>query len=127
MAKYTVVKTDDVANYSEIGEMRMMRNALDSKQIALTYRRIPAGYKPAHGHSHSKIDEVVFVFAGTLQIKLDDEIIEVGPKTAVKISPETKRGYHNAGTENVEMIVASPQVAFVGDNGGIPDKNWWQG
>ena len=125
MAKYKIVKTDDVPNYSQNGEMRMMRNALDSQQIALTYRRIPAGYKPAHGHTHTKMDEIVFVFAGTLQIKLDDEVIEVGPKTAVKISPTTKRGYHNAGTEDVEMIVASPQVALVGDNDGVPDENWW--
>ena len=125
MAKYRIVKTDDVPNYAKSGEMRMMRNLLDSKQIALTYRLIPAGYKSAHGHTHTKIDEIVFVFSGTLKIKLDDEIIEVGPKTAVKISPATKRGYHNEGTEDVEMIVASPQVAFVGDNGGKPDENWW--
>lgn len=126
MANYKIVKTDGVPNYSSNGEMRMMRGALGSKQIALTYRLIPAGYKPAHGHSHTKIDEIVFVFAGTLQLKLDDEIIEVGPNTAVKISPETKRGYHNLGTEDVHMIIASPQVDFVGDNGGTPDENWWK-
>ena len=74
MANYKIVKTDDVPNYSSNGEMRMMRGALDSKQIALTYRMIPAGYKPAHGHSHTKIDEIIFVFTGTLQVKLDDVV-----------------------------------------------------
>lgn len=126
MANYKIVKTDDVPNYSNNGEMRMMGRALGSKQIALTYRLIPAGSKSAHGHTHTKIDEIVFVFSGTLQLRVDDEIIEVGPKTAVKISPKTKRGYHNLGTEDVHMIVASPQVDFVGDNGGKPDENWWK-
>ncbi len=126
MTKYTIVKTNDVPNYAKNGEMRMMRNALESEQIALTYRLIPAGYKSAHGHTHTKIDEVIFIFKGILKIKLDDDIIEVGPKTAIKIPPETKRGYHNEGTEDVEMIIASPQVAFVGDNDGKPDENWWK-
>jgi uncharacterized cupin superfamily protein len=99
MANYKIVKTDDVPNYSSNGEMRMMGRALGSKQIAFTYRLIPAGHQSAHGHTHTKIDEIVFVFSGTLQLRVDDEIIEVGPKTAVKISPETKRGYHNLGTD----------------------------
>jgi len=60
-----------------------------------------------------------------LKIRLDDDIIEVGPKTAVMIPPEVKRGYHNEGNEDVEMVVASPQVDFVDDNGGKPDENWW--
>lgn len=125
MAKYKIVKVDEVPNYSKNGEMRMMRGAIDSKQIAITYRLFPAGSKPAHGHTHSKIDEIVYVIKGTIQIKLDDDVIEVGPKAAVKISPEVKRGYHNNTNEDVEFIVVSPQVDFVGDNGGVPDANWW--
>jgi len=125
MAKYKIVKTDEVPNYASKGEMRMMRGALGSDQIALTYRLIPAGHKSAHGHTHTKMDEIVFIFRGKLKIRLDDDIIEVGPKTAVMIPPEVKRGYHNEGNEDVEMVVASPQVDFVDDNGGKPDENWW--
>ncbi len=127
MANYKIVKVDEVRDVHADGpdEMRMLRNDLDSEQIALTYRRIPAGHQSAHGHTHSKQDEVLFVFAGTLRVKLDDEIIEVGPKTALKIAPEVKRGYHNTGTEDVELIIVSPQAEFVDDNGGQPDPDWW--
>jgi uncharacterized cupin superfamily protein len=125
MAKYKIIKVTDVDNRSKHGEMRMMGSALDSEQIALTYRLIPAGAKSPYGHTHSKIDEIIFIFTGTLKIRLDDEVIEVGPKTTVKISPEVKRGYHNEGDEDVEMLVVSPQVDAVGDNGGVPDDTWW--
>lgn len=125
MAKYKVAHITDVPNYSSNGEMRMMRGVVDSKQVAITYELIPAGSMSPHGHTHSKIDEIVFVFSGTLQVRLDDDVIEIGPKTALKISPEVKRGYHNPGNEDVEMLIVSPQVDFVGDNDGIPDENWW--
>jgi hypothetical protein len=49
MAKYTVVKVNDVLNYSQNGEMRMMGQALGSDQVALTYRNIPTGFKSTHG------------------------------------------------------------------------------
>jgi uncharacterized cupin superfamily protein len=125
MAKYKIVKAADVDNYSGSGEMRMMGSAIGSEQVALTYRLIPAGVKSPHGHTHSKIDEIVFIVNGTLKIRLDDDIIEVGPTTAVKIPPEVKRGYHNEGDEDVEVLVVSAQVDAVGDNGGVPDEKWW--
>lgn len=125
MSNFSVVKLSDVPNFSKNGEMRMMRDALGSDQVALSYRKFPPGYDSSHGHTHSTMDEVVFVFKGTLKMKLDDDIIEVGPYMAVMIPPDVKRGYHNDGEEDVELLVASARGTLVGDNGGTPDDKWW--
>ncbi|HET9098223.1 MAG TPA: cupin domain-containing protein [Candidatus Saccharimonadales bacterium] len=126
MAKYKVVKTAEVENFSKNGEMRMMRDALGSDQVAISYRKFPAGFKSAHGHTHSTMDEVIFVIKGTITMKLDDDIIKVGPYTSVMIPPEVKRGYRNETDEDVELIVASARGSIVEDNGGTPDENWWE-
>lgn len=125
MPSYKVVHVEEVENYSKNGEMRMLRDVIDSEQITVSYRKFPAGYKSAHGHTHSKMDEIVYVISGKLQIRLDDDILELGPKTAVKIPPEIKRGYRNPFDEDAEVLVVSVQEEFVDDNGGIPDREWW--
>lgn len=127
MADYTIVKVTEVddVHSGKPGEMRMLRNVINSDQVTLTYRVIPAGYKPAHGHTHSKQDEIIFILSGTLQVRLDDDVVDIEPMTAVRIAPATKRGYHNNGTEDVKMLIISPQGALVGDNGGQPDPDWW--
>jgi uncharacterized cupin superfamily protein len=125
MPDYKVVNVEDVDNYSSNGEMRMLRGVIGSDQVTITYRMFPAGYKSSHGHTHSKIDEIVYVMSGKLQVRLDDDIVELGAKTALKIPPHIKRGYRNPFDKNAEVLVVSVQGELVGDNGGTPDHEWW--
>jgi len=91
------------------GEMRMVTGPLGCEQVAFTYRRMPAetGSKGSYGHRHETQEEVYFVISGTLQFKLEDEIVDVGPKTAVRVAPSVVRGIWNEGPDDAELVIAS--------------------
>jgi mannose-6-phosphate isomerase-like protein (cupin superfamily) len=91
------------------GEMRMVTGPLGCEQIAFTYRRMPAetGSKGSYGHRHKTQEEVYFVLSGTLQFKLEDEIVDVGPKTAVRVAPSVVRGVWNEGPDDAELVICS--------------------
>jgi mannose-6-phosphate isomerase-like protein (cupin superfamily) len=91
------------------GEMRFLSHALGSEQVALTYRRMTprTGGKGSYGHRHHRQEEIYFVISGTLEFKLEDEVVEVGPLTAVRVAPEVVRSIWNEGPEDVELVICS--------------------
>jgi mannose-6-phosphate isomerase-like protein (cupin superfamily) len=116
MGDYRVARLDQVKDLSgdAPGTMQMVSRALDCEQVAMTYRRLPpnAGgiLNERLGHSHKTQEEIYFVISGTMKLKLDDEVIDVGPKTAVRMSPETVRCAWNDGPEDVELLMLSNRV-----------------
>lgn len=115
MSGYTISKVSDAPDIlgDYPGEMRFLKNALGTEQIAVTYRRMPAqtGSKGSYGHRHKAQEEVVYVTKGTLQGKFGDEIKELGPDTAVRIAPQTVRGFWNEGPDDVELLIISNRIA----------------
>jgi len=113
MSDYTITKLEEAPDVlgDYPGEMRMLTGPLASEQVAFSYRVMPpqTGGKGGYGHSHKTQEEVYFVVAGTLQFKLGDEVVEVGPKTAVRVSPATVRSVWNEGPEDVELVICSPK------------------
>ena len=114
MGDYTITRADDVADVlgDYPGEMRMFADAIGAEQVAFTYRRMPpqTGGKGGYGHSHRTQEEIYFVVAGTLQFKLDDEVVDVGPRTAVRVAPATVRSVWNEGPDDVELVMCSVRV-----------------
>ena len=114
MSDYTITPAEDVADVlgDYPGEMRMFTEAIGAEQVAFTYRRMPAqtGGKGSYGHSHRTQEEVYFVIAGTLQFKLGDEVVDVGPLTAVRVAPATPRSVWNEGPDDVELIICSVRL-----------------
>lgn len=115
MADYTITRLEDVDDIlgDYPGEMRMMTAALGAEQVAFTYRRMPqhTGGKGSYGHRHKEQEEIYFVASGTLQFKLDDDVVDVGAGTAVRVSPETWRSVWNDEPEDAELIIVSKVVA----------------
>src|SRR5213080_5165562 len=99
MADFQVVSLDEVDDWlgDYPGEMRGITYAIGAEQDAITYRRMPqhTGSKGSYGHRHNTQEEIYFVISGKLQFKLDDEVVEVGPLTAVRIAPEVVRSVWN--------------------------------
>jgi mannose-6-phosphate isomerase-like protein (cupin superfamily) len=91
------------------GEMRFLTQDLGCEQVAFTYRRMEpqTGSKGSYGHRHKTQEEIYFVISGTLQFKLEDEILEVGPETAVRVAPTTVRGVWNEGPEDAQLVICS--------------------
>lgn len=117
MSDYTVVTreqgTDYMAEYPGFGEMRSYTGALASEQVALTWRRMPAGTggRGSYGHRHRSQEEIYFVISGTITFKIGDEVFEVGPQTAVRVAPRALRSVHNDGDDEAELVICSITVA----------------
>jgi mannose-6-phosphate isomerase-like protein (cupin superfamily) len=113
MGGYTVVRREDafdvMTRYPGFGEMRMYTPDLDSEQVAFTWRSMPEGTggRGSYGHRHKTQEEIYFVVSGNLTFKLDDEVFEAGPGTAVRIAPEVVRSVHNDGPGEAELVICS--------------------
>ena len=114
MSGYTVIHASEVDDWlgDYPGEMRGITYGIGAEQVALTYRRMPqnTGSKGSYGHRHRTQEEIYFVLKGTLQFKLGDDILEVGPLQAVRIAPETVRGVWNDAPEEAELVIISRRI-----------------
>jgi len=114
MGDYTIKPVADVADVlgDYPGEMRFLTYEIGAEQAAITWRRMPAetGGKGSYGHRHKTQEEIYLVVSGTLQFKLEDEVIEAGPGTAVRVAPETVRGVWNDEPEDAELVIVSKRI-----------------
>ena len=128
MSDYTIVRVEDVDDIlgDYPGEMQPMTAALGNEQVAITHRRMPqhTGGKGGYGHRHKTQEEVYFVIDGTLQFKLEDDVIDVGPGTAVRVAPEVVRSVWNEGPGDVNLIIISPRVESVRDDAEMIADFW---
>jgi mannose-6-phosphate isomerase-like protein (cupin superfamily) len=110
---YSIVESSDapdlMAQFEGFGEMRFFAEPLTTDQVALTWRLMPPGTggKGSYGHRHRDQEEIYFVVRGSLEFKLGDEVVTVGPRTAVRVAPEVFRSVHNDGPDDAEMVIVS--------------------
>jgi mannose-6-phosphate isomerase-like protein (cupin superfamily) len=112
MAGYTIRRLEEIPDVlgDYPGEMRMTAASdLGTEQVGFTWRRMPplTGGKGGYGHRHHTQEEVYFVAAGTLQFKLEDDVIDIEAGTVVRVSPEVARSVWNAGPGDAVLIVVS--------------------
>jgi mannose-6-phosphate isomerase-like protein (cupin superfamily) len=92
------------------GEMRMTAASdLETEQVSFTWRRMPpkTGGKGSYGHRHRTQEEIYFVASGTLQFKLEDEVLDVAAGSIVRIAPEVVRSVWNEGPDDAVLIMCS--------------------
>ena len=85
-------------------EFRAATKALGLEKGALSYQRVPPGYRFPYGHTHETQEEVYVVVRGSGRMKVDDEVVELKQWDAVRVPPATWRGYE-AGPEGLELLV----------------------
>ena len=113
MSGYSIATRDEaedfMAQYPGYGEMRFFTQPLKTEQVAFTWRSMPSGTggKGSYGHRHKTMEEIYFVISGKLLFKLGDDIVEVGPHTAVRIAAATYRSIHNDGPDDAELVIVS--------------------
>ena len=132
MSDYTIRRLEDVEDAFEgryPGAMRFMTGPLGNEQVALTHRQMPpgSGGKGGYGHRHRTQEEVYFVASGTLQFKLEDEIIDVSEGTVVRVSPEVARSVWNAGPGDAILIVVSKRSDDPREDVETVDEFWPEG
>jgi mannose-6-phosphate isomerase-like protein (cupin superfamily) len=110
---YGVVDADEAedayAGSDVPGEFRNLTEAVGAEQLAATLIRVPphADFEQGTGHFHDEIEELYIVTRGTLTMRFDDEVVEVGAGSLVRVAPGTTRSHRNCGDEPVEMWAVS--------------------
>lgn len=113
MASYTVAKREDavdwMAQYPGFGEMRWYTDAAGCEQVSFSWRSMPpnTGGRGSYGHRHPGQEEIYFVLEGTVTFKVGDEVFEVGPKTAVRMTGEEPYSVHNDTDTDAELFLLS--------------------
>ena len=128
MADYTVLKVSEVddqaPNFGLEGKMeaRFMRVDLGCENCGVTYLRIAPNFRIPFGHHHKVQEEVYMLVSGSARIKLDDEVYDLAPWTAVRMSKDVNRGLE-AGPEGAEFVLVGAPNTGPGD--AITEQDWW--
>ena len=119
MSDYTIVRAADAPDYTgdAPGAFHGYGRPLGAEQLAFNVRvlaphttHMAPGDDPARGHSHRTIEEIYFVLAGRLTIKLGDDVTTLGPRDAVRIAPATVRAVRNDADEEAAFALCSVRV-----------------
>jgi len=108
-------------------EFHLATGPLGLEHSGLCHQRVPPGYRFPYGHTHDTQEETYVVVRGSGRMKLDDEIIEVGPWDAVRVPPGTWRGYE-AGPDGLELLVlGAPHLGPNPRDDVQGERDWWSG
>jgi uncharacterized cupin superfamily protein len=122
------LKTDVEDSATKFGyapnmEARFAAGALGLEKSAISYQRVAPGFRIPFGHSHDQQEELYVVLSGGGRLKLDEEIVEVGPMDAVRIAPEVTRGFE-AGPDGAELLAfGAPNVGGPAEDA-VPAPGW---
>ena len=123
---YTLVNLEDVEDMAkrfglgEQGEARFANRSLGTVRTGVSHQRLRPGVRQTFGHRHQHAEEVVVVLSGTGRVKIDDEIMDVGPLDAIRIAPSSPRAFE-AGPGGLEFVVFGPH--HTGD--AVMDSDFW--
>jgi mannose-6-phosphate isomerase-like protein (cupin superfamily) len=129
MANYTALNLKEVQNQGpNFGldekdlQLRMARVPLNCQNSGVSYLRFGPGWRTPYGHTHKQQEEIYILVSGSARMKLDDDVIEVEPWTAVRIAPEAMRAVE-AGPDGAEIIAIGAPNTGPGDGDITP--GWW--
>jgi uncharacterized cupin superfamily protein len=133
VSAHTILRRADAPDYTgdAPGAFLGYGRPLGAEQLAVNVRvlaprtaHVAPGGDPAWGHSHRTIEEIYFVLAGELTIKLDDEIETLRQYDAVLIPASTVRAVRNESGEEAAFAMISVRVD---DNRAesLPHEGFW--
>ena len=110
MADYTVKRFDEMEPMAG-GAFRRARASLGATAFGMQLIQMPPGadFHPNHDHANDGQEEVYVVLGGSADFEIDGERTHVGPDTAVRVAPTTKR-----------RIVPGPDGVRILAVGGVP-------
>jgi mannose-6-phosphate isomerase-like protein (cupin superfamily) len=128
MSNYTKQNLRDVEDSAPKFDMpaelhaRFARSAIDGETLGLTLFKLEPNFRIPFGHKHEEQEEVYVVVRGSGRVKVDDELVELGPWDAIRFGKDTMRDME-AGPEGLEYLAFSagtdPQDAEL-------VQGWWK-
>lgn len=99
---------------SESQEARFARTDLGAEQTGMNFLRVKPSKREAFAHRHERAEEIYVVVGGSGRVKLDDDLVELAPLDAVRVSPGVTRSFE-AGPDGLEVLVFGPHVEGDGE------------
>ncbi len=124
MSGYVLVNladVDDVAEQHGLGERgasRFARGTLGAEQVGVALHQLKPGRRQGFGHRHEEAEEVYVVLGGSGRVKLDDHIVELRERDALRVAPATARRFE-AGDAGLDLLVFGRH--FEGDGEILPE------
>jgi quinol monooxygenase YgiN/mannose-6-phosphate isomerase-like protein (cupin superfamily) len=106
--------------YGEMGESRFVSDDLEAARTGVSHQVLRPGKRQMFAHRHHRAEEVYVVLSGGGRARIEDELVDLRPLNALRISPEQTRAFE-AGPDGLELLVFGPRLR--GDAEVVPD--WW--
>jgi mannose-6-phosphate isomerase-like protein (cupin superfamily) len=102
--------TDVAAEHglSDFQQARFPNDDLDAEATGLGLIAVQPGQRQPFAHRHDDAEEIYVVISGAGKIKLDDEVVDIGPMDAIRMSPGVGRMIE-AGPDGVEVLAFGPR------------------
>jgi mannose-6-phosphate isomerase-like protein (cupin superfamily) len=100
-------------------EARVARVALNAETTGLTHFRLLPGKRSPFTHRHVAAEETYVILRGHGRVKLDEQVLEVGPLDAIRVAPRTARAFE-AGDDGLEFLAVGPH--HPGDGEPVDDR-----
>jgi uncharacterized cupin superfamily protein len=115
-------EVDDAAvpgGFGDRWEARVAGESLGAEETGVTHFRLRPGKRSPFSHRHQRAEEIYVVLEGDGKIKLDDELVEVRPRDAVRVAPGVARAFE-AGPDGLEFLAFGPHCP--GDGEPVDDR-----
>jgi mannose-6-phosphate isomerase-like protein (cupin superfamily) len=129
MAGYTVQNLNEVQNQGEnFGinpdelQLRMAKDPLECQNAGISLLRLGPSFRVPFGHKHKTQEEIYVLVKGSARMKIEDDVVDVQPMTAVRVDPGTMRGYE-AGPDGADFVVIGAPKTGPGDGDIV--QGWW--
>lgn len=103
---------------SEIQEARFGAGEVDAEKTGFGHQVLKPGKRQAFGHKHDEAEEIYYMIAGSGQVRLDDETVDLVEKDVLRVAPEVARRFQ-AGADGLEYL--SFGTRHEGDGEVMPD------
>jgi mannose-6-phosphate isomerase-like protein (cupin superfamily)/quinol monooxygenase YgiN len=107
--------------FGDMGEARFANDPLETRATGVSLQRLNPGARQPFGHRHHRAEEVYVVLAGDGRVKLDDEIVELTTRDAIRVAPGVARAFE-AGPDGLELLACGPRHRGDGD----VLMGWWR-
>jgi len=106
--------------FAETQSARFAGAALGCETIGLALESVKPHARQAFGHRHEADEEVYVVIRGRGRIRLDDEVIDVGPMDAIRVAPGVMRAFE-ADADGIELLAFGTHT----EGDGEIDPGFW--
>jgi uncharacterized cupin superfamily protein len=93
--------------YGDLQEARFAGKRLGAQDTGLALQRVKPGKRQPFGHRHDAAEEIYVVLSGSGRVKLDDEIVAIGPLDAIRVAPGVARAFEG-GPDGIDVLAFGP-------------------